>query len=39
MGIEKAAAYISEQFRRAGLKPINGSYQQNGYKKLKALRM
>ena len=27
MGIEKAAAYISEQFRRAGLKPINGSYQ------------
>ena len=34
VGIEKAAAYISEQFRRAGLNPINGSYQQKWLKKI-----
>ena len=33
-GIEKAAAYISEQFRLAGLEPINGSYQQKWLQKI-----
>ena len=33
-GIEKAATYISEQFRMAGLEPINGSYLQKWFQEI-----